>query len=135
MYQLRQAPGHPPGARGVTWPSLSRRLKQPLLLLAAAVLPMPLPFPPSLLSRLQHVALSPDGWKVAVALANAAVVVFDVEDKAAGPLWEVRACSTSGGPALCSSLPPPCLPGASDPALDERGAVPPEHATPPLLPP
>ena len=37
-----------------------------------------------------HVALSPDGWKCAAALANAAVVVFDVEDKAAGPLWEVR---------------------------------------------
>lgn len=39
---------------------------------------------------LQLVALSPDGWKVAVALANASVVVLDVEDRAAGTPWEVR---------------------------------------------
>ena len=42
---------------------------------------------------LQLVALSPDGWKVAVAMSNAAVCVFDVEDRQAGNPWQVSAAA------------------------------------------
>ena len=65
--------------------------------------------PPSTL--LQHVALSPDGWKVAVAMSSAAVCVFDVEDRQAGNPWEVSAAARL--PA-CAAVPccvalPACL--------------------------
>jgi WD40 repeat protein len=44
----------------------------------------------------QMVALSPDGWKVAVALTNASVVVLDVDDKAANPPWEFHSADITG---------------------------------------
>ena len=70
--------------------------------------------PPSTL--LQHVALSPDGWKVAVAMSSAAVCVFDVEDRQAGNPWEVSAAARLPACAAvpcCVALPaclPACLP-------------------------
>ena len=45
----------------------------------------------------QRVALSPDGWRVAVALANASLRVFDLEDKQCGAPWEVRAQRAAAG--------------------------------------
>ncbi|KAI3425286.1 hypothetical protein D9Q98_009053 [Chlorella vulgaris] len=43
-----------------------------------------------------QVALSPDGWKVAVALSNASVCVFDVEDTTAGRPLEFHSADITG---------------------------------------
>ncbi|KAL4419894.1 hypothetical protein ABPG75_006992 [Micractinium tetrahymenae] len=44
----------------------------------------------------QHVALSPDGWKVAAALSNSSVCVFDVEDRQPGRPWEFHTGEITG---------------------------------------
>lgn len=44
----------------------------------------------------QYVAISPDGWKVAVALSNASLCVFDVEDRQVGKPWEFHSSEITG---------------------------------------
>ncbi|KAL4430377.1 hypothetical protein ABPG77_002183 [Micractinium sp. CCAP 211/92] len=68
----------------------------------------------------QHVALSPDGWKVAVALGNSSVCVFDVEERQPGRPWEV---SSPASPCPLPSLPAPHLPCRSLPLQFHSGEI------------
>ncbi len=84
-------------------PSLTRPSQQQTV--APAVSHARHPEPPytyTLLATSQHVALSPDGWKVAVALGNSSVCVFDVEERQPGRPWEV---SSPASPCPLPSLP------------------------------
>lgn len=56
---------------------------------------------------ISRLAISVDGWKLAVALANNGVMVFDLDHGTApGGLWQVCMCTRAVCRWLCGSLQP-----------------------------